>query len=404
MASIDLILRKDKTKTNGTVPVYLRVIKDRRSQYISLKESVIPELWIDSAQEVDRKHPNAKWLNAKFHKRKSDAKGKVLQAEERKRDIRTQELKTEVIGKAPIDFFAFGEAFLKKYESPDKIGTYRARKAMLGKFKTFYKNAPLDMDAFGVNVLTDYIEYQRKELENGNSTIHGNLKFLHAIFRQAIRENLATWNDDPFLKVKVKANSVKREYLTKEEIETIKKLELDPSTKIYHHRNMFLFSCYSGGLGIRELLMLKWSDIRNGRLYFQRKKTSQVNAFPITKQGLDIIGYYKKRNPKAKGHHFIFPAMSNLKDYSDPKYLHNSISSQTTLMNKDLLKIEERAKLSKHLSSHIARHTFATVALSQGIPVDQVQQILGHSNIRETMIYAKTINKAIDNSMKNCRV
>lgn len=178
-----------------------------------------------------------------------------------------------MIGKAPTDFFAFGEAFLKKYESPDKIGTYRARKTMLGKFKTFYNNASLDMDDFKVNVLTDYIEYQRKELKNGNGTIQGNLKFLHAIFRQAIRENLATLNDDPFLKVKVKANLVKREYLTRKEIEKIKKLELDPSMKIFHHRNMFLFSCYSGGLGIREVLMLKWKDVRDGKLYFQRKKT-----------------------------------------------------------------------------------------------------------------------------------
>jgi integrase len=253
-------------------------------------------------------------------------------------------------------------------------------------------------------VLTDYIDYQRKTLKNADSTIRNNLKFLHTVFRQAIKENLVTLNDDPFLKVTIKANPAKREYLTIKEIEAIKKLKIDPATKTYHHRNMFLFSCYSGGLGIRELLMLKWGDVRNGRLYFQRKKTSRVNGFPITGQGLDIIAYYRKCNPKAKDHHFVFPAMSDTKDYNDPKYLHNSISCQTNMMNKDLLKIQEKAKLSKHLSSHIARHTFATIALSQGIPVDQVQQILGHSNIRETMIYAKTINKAIDNSMKNFRV
>lgn len=86
MASIDLILRKDKTKSDGRVPVYIRVLKDRKAQYISIKESVIPDLWIETAQEVDRKHPNAKWLNAKFIKRKSEAKDLVLQAEERKRN------------------------------------------------------------------------------------------------------------------------------------------------------------------------------------------------------------------------------------------------------------------------------------------------------------------------------
>jgi integrase/recombinase XerD len=404
MASIDLILRKDKTKSDGRVPVYIRVLKDRKAQYISIKESVIPDLWIETAQEVDRKHPNAKWLNAKFIKRKSEAKDLVLQAEERKRNIRTQELKAEVIGKSPTDFFVFGEAFLSKYDSPEKIGTYRARKAMLGKFKTFLNNTALYLDNFTVKVLTDYVDYQRKTLKNGNGTIQNNLKFLHAIFNQAIRENLVTLNEDPFPKVKIKADSKKREYLTKKEIELIKKLEIDSSTKMFHHRNMFLFSCYSGGLGIRELLMLKWKDIRDGRLYFQRKKNSQLNSFPITRQGAEIINYYRKLNGGAKDHQFVFPAMSDVKDYSDPDYLHNSISSQTSLVNKSLGAIQEKAELSKHLSSHLARHTFATMALTQGIPVDQVQNILGHSNIRETMIYAKTLSKTIDNSMKKFKI
>ena len=404
MASVDLILRTDKKQSDGKVPVYLRVIKDRKANYISLKETVDPDLWLPEAQEVDRKHSNAKWLNAKFLKRKSEAKDFVLQAEERKRNIRTAELKMEVIGKAPTDFFVFGEAFLRNYDSPEKIGTYRARKAMLGKFKTFFTGAPLDMDNFSVNVLTDYVDYLRKTLKNGNATIQSNLKFLHAIFNQAIRENIVTLNDDPFLKVKIKSDTKKREYLTRKEIEAIKKLKIDPSIKMFHHRNMFLFSCYSGGLGIRELLMLRWKDIRVGKLYFQRKKNSEVNSFPITKQGLEIINYYRKLNRQAKDHHFVFPAMSNAKDYSDPQYLHNSISSQTALMNKNLQEIQNSADLSKHLSTHIARHTFATMALTKGIPIDQVQSILGHSNIRETMIYAKTLSKTIDSSMRKFKI
>jgi site-specific recombinase XerD len=404
MASVDLVLRTDKKQSDGKTPVYLRIIKDRKAKYISLKETVNPDLWLHEAQEVDRKHPNAKWLNAKFLKRKSEAKDFVLQAEERKRNIRTEELKKEIIGGSPIDFFVFGESFIKKYNSSDKIGTYRARKAMLGKFKTFYKNAPLNLDEFAVSILTDYVEYQRKELKNGNGTIQNNLKFLHTIFNQAIRENLATLNDDPFLKVKVKSNPVKREYLIKKEIEAIKKLAIDPGLKMFHHRNMFLFSCYSGGLGIRELLMLRWKDIRDGKLYFQRKKTGQLNSFSITKQGMDIINFYKASTSHAVDNHFVFPAMSNLKDYSDPDFLHNAISTQTSLMNKSLRAIQLKAQISKHLSSHLARHTFATMALTQGIPVDQVQSILGHSNIRETMVYAKTLSQTIDNSMKKFRI
>jgi site-specific recombinase XerD len=275
---------------------------------------------------------------------------------------------------------------------------------MLGKFKTFYKNAPLNLDEFTVSILTDYVEYQRKELKNGNGTIQNNLKFLHTIFNQAIRENLATLNDDPFLKVKIKSNPVKREYLIKKEIEAIKKLAIDPGLKMFHHRNMFLFSCYSGGLGIRELLMLRWKDIRDGKLYFQRKKTGQLNSFSITKQGMDIINFYKASTSHEVDNHFVFPAMSNLKDYSDPDFLHNAISTQTSLINKSLRAIQLKAEISKHLSSHLARHTFATMALTQGIPVEQVQSILGHSNIRETMVYAKTLSQTIDNSMKKFRI
>lgn len=78
MASVDVILRTDKKQSDGKVPVYLRIIKDRKARYISLKETVNPDLWLSEAQEVDRKHSNAKWLNAKFLKRKSEAKDFVF--------------------------------------------------------------------------------------------------------------------------------------------------------------------------------------------------------------------------------------------------------------------------------------------------------------------------------------
>ncbi len=86
-------------------------------------------------------------------------------------------------------------------------------------------------------------------------------------------------------------------------------------------------------------------------------------------------------------------------DLNDPQVSYNQISSATAYVNKNLKILAEKAEIGKHLSFHISRHTWATRALNKGMGIDKVSKIMGHAQIRETMIYAKIVNKDLDKAM-----
>ena len=87
-------------------------------------------------------------------------------------------------------------------------------------------------------------------------------------------------------------------------------------------------------------------------------------------------------------------------DYTKPKVLITAISSATAYTNKDLKTIEDKIELKKHISFHTSRHTFATWALRKGIRIEYVSKLLGHTNIKETQIYAKIVNEELEKAME----
>ena len=100
-----------------------------------------------------------------------------------------------------------------------------------------------------------------------------------------------------------------------------------------------------------------------------------------------------------KPNHFIFPALSYNLNLDDPRAVDLAISRETALFNKNLKILAERAKIEKNISSHMARHTFATRALRKGINVEVVSKIMAHSNIKQTLEYAKIVKLEMDNAM-----
>ena len=158
---------------------------------------------------------------------------------------------------------------------------------------------------------------------------------------------------------------------------------------------MFVFSCYAGGLRISDTLLLKWSNVRDGRINISMRKTGEQLAFKLPTVAVDIVSKYADQKSERQ---YVFPAL-RLKNENNPRELDSAISSANAKINKALKQIATDAGITKNLSFHIARHTFATMALRLGIGIEYVSKILGHSAIKETQIYAKIVNSSIDNAM-----
>ncbi len=203
---------------------------------------------------------------------------------------------------------------------------------------------------------------------------------------------------NPFLRFKLKWQQVKKEFLTEEELLKIENVKLEKNSQKDHHRNMYVFAAYTGGLRISDILQLRWKNFDGEKLFVHTQKTSSAITIKLPNKSLEILKRYKSKNSKPSD--FIFPILKDDLDYSDPRKVFNAISSATAYTNTDLKDIAKAAKVEKHLHFHTSRHTWATRALSKGMRIEYVSKLMGHNSIKTTQIYAKIVNEELEKAME----
>lgn len=397
MATVKVILRIDKKNKQGECPLFLRVTKFRRKQMVSLKIYLKEKEWNKTLCQVKKSHPNSVRLNAFISKKKANAEAEIVTAETKNQTVDSKSLMSKIKGGDRTDFFIFAQRHLDTLKYGKQIGSYRKAKSVIEKLKAYYKSEILFIDEVSYTFLKDYNDYLRDTLKNNSTTVHSNFKVIHTILNEAVSEGLLSRDNHPFVKFKIKAGTTTRAYLIDEEIKAIATLDLESKPKMKIPRDMFIFACYAGGVRISDLLQLRWRDIYEGRMNIQTKKTGSLQVVKLTEKANMILESYK--NTTTKETDFVFPYISSEKEIDTPDKLHDMISKKTALVNKYLKEIAEKAEISKHVSFHVSRHTFATSALRKGVRIEYVSKLMGHSNIKETQIYAKVINEELDKAM-----
>jgi site-specific recombinase XerD len=245
-----------------------------------------------------------------------------------------------------------------------------------------YKVNDIDIRAIDHEFVMSYDFYLRSERNcNNNSTV----KYLKN-FKKIILICIANgWLDkDPFIKYKPKVKPVKRDYLTAEDLELIESKTL-VSDRVSQVRDIFLFSCYTG-LAYADVKKLKRSEIINGIdgqkwVFTSRQKTNTDSRIPLLPKALELMEMYKE-HPQCVDNGLLLPVLSNQK------------------MNSYLKEIADACGITKELTYHIARHTFATtVTLTNGVSIESVSKMLGHTNIRTTQHYAKILDSKVSQDM-----
>lgn len=246
-------------------------------------------------------------------------------------------------------------------------------------YMTFFRN----MQIFKKDVLLSEIDYNfimkynnwLKQQNIMHNTIVGRLRNFKAILNEAKRRKLI--NENPFDNFKIPAMTNKKGYLTKNDIKKLEDIVLDgKENKV---RNAFLFAIYTG-LRFSDVTTLKNENIADGWLKKKMIKTEIKLEIPI-----DTL--------------FDGKALNILAQYKSPEAFSKSINANGTT-NQILKTISQKAKLSKIPTFHMARHTFATILLEDGVPVTTVQKLLGHTKISTTMIYSEINENTIQNDIK----
>ncbi len=395
--SVNVVFFPKRKNKEGEAPIYIRVIKNRKQSYILVGKVHVKD-WDEKNKRVKKSiGENSQRINNYITQKLAEAEGTVLELEAKSKNLNSKNLKEAVVGKAPESFLKYADRFFVEMENKLQASSIDKTKHIIGKVRTYIGKTDLTFDEIDVTWIKKYDAYLRNTLKNSNNTVVANFKLIRRIINEAIKEDIISYDKNPFLKFKLKWENTTKQFLTEEEIEKVEKLDLEDEPATFHARNMYIFATYAGGIRISDLVQLKWSNYDGDRILINTQKTNSTVSVKLPQKAKDILALYYSEgiNPNA----FIFPYFDLSKDYSDGRYLYRAISTAGTLCNKELIKIADLAHIDKHIHFHTSRHTWATRALKKGMRIEYVSKLMGHASIKTTQVYAKIVNEELDKAM-----
>ncbi|MEP1095976.1 MAG: site-specific integrase [Cyclobacteriaceae bacterium] len=385
------IVRASRSKSS-LLPIYLRITVDGKRSEISTKEYVAAAKWNSQKGRIKGNSEDVRLINARLDTWETKVKEHYnLNIRDEKR-ISAQVLKDAVLGvvEKSNDFISQFEAHEREVKSKIGIdyskGTHKNYVATLKHLRNFlsnkYRGGVVTLKDLDYDFIEGFESYLKLEVGNSNNGAIKHIQRLKKVVHLAIKRGKITNN--PFAAYKVKKEKVNREFLSPNELRTIEDLVLTNKT-LETVRDLFVFTCYTGA-SYSDLADLTCENVGRGVdgnlwLTIERNKTGVVARIPLLFPAKRIMDKYAN-HPASLNSGSLLPVMSNQK------------------MNHYLKKVAEMCSINKPVTCHIGRHTFATtITLSNDIPIETVSQMLGHTCLRTTQIYAKVIEKKVSHDM-----
>ena len=390
-----------KPNKEGKYQVAIRITKERKSSYVRLGQYVDKSQWDGKARRVKKNHPNSTRLNALISKKLSEVNKLHLSNELEDKQSTAQTIhKVYLNKKEKSSFFDEAEKYLANLLQEGKYNRYVSNKPRVERFQKFLKGKDIKFEEITVSLLNQFKAYLKGKHKVSERTAINYLIVIRTIYNQGIKSGLVDQKFYPFGKDKMPIrfpDSVKLG-LSKEELETLIKLDLSEHPKIHHARNIWLFSFYFAGMRVSDVLRLKWSDLKEGRLYYTMGKNNKTGSLKIPDQALLVLEEYKSTQRSKDD--VIFPELKMVDDFSDKYLVQRKISYGVKNLNKYLKKLGELAGFDKKLTMHIARHTFGNIS-GDRIPIQMLQKLYRHSNVTTTINYQKSfILKDADDALE----
>ena len=383
-------LKRDKIKKNGKVPIFCRITIDKAATRFNLKVEIDEKLWnVDFGRAIG-KFKETVDINKILDNTSASLHTIYQKILNKDNYVTAEKVKNSYLGLS-TDSTALLQLYQQHNDDMEKAVGITVAKATLQKYQVTYKRleefmkfryniSDINLKEIDHRFITDFELFLRTNSKCNINTTYKYMRFFKKIVIMA--RNNGWILTDPFGNYKIRYEKVDRGYLTDHELQLM--IDKDYGiARLEQVRDVFIFCCYTG-LAYVDVRKLTFDDIQvsfDGELWFiaKRKKTNvpfHVKLLPIAKQLIEQYRTVAKSN-------FVFPVPSNAEN-----------------MNRCLRRIAKQCGISKRISSHLARHTMATtVCLSQGVPIETVSQMLGHSCITTTQIYAKITNDKISKDM-----
>lgn len=378
----------------GQANIYLRITLNQRRVNISLKRKIDINLWNPTSQRLDCTSEMAQKINLDLNHIRSEVHRIYDQLRFEKRPFTVQEIKNIYLGenskhKSFDDLIQYFNENLGHTLRPNILKQYQTSQRYMQDFihKRFRKKdiylSDLDFGfILGFEKFLKGFSPKQGQQSMGHNTAMKHIKRLKRLITLAYR---IEWIErDPFLNYRVRIKKTEREFLTDLELAAIEELSFS-IRRLKIVRDLFIFSCYTG-ISYGDIVQLSKSNLVlgiDGALWISSKriKTGVTFKIPILPRAGSIINEYQDSMSDSACDQLL-PRLSNQK------------------LNSYLKEIADRAGIRKNLTFHMARHTFATtITLSNGVPIETVSKMLGHTKLATTQIYSRVVEKKISDDM-----
>jgi len=381
---------KKKVLRDGLCPVMVRIRIGRDMVQFSCKLDADPNLWDVRAGRVNGKSHHARNVNSEIDKINVALNAKYKEIISMKGSVMATELKNACQGISSAQetllyiFRQHNEEYKKRAGINNSIKTWLSYNNSLNHLERFinmkYNVSDMLFRQLDYSFIENYDFYLRIDLKMKPRSVLHKISCLRKITKIAIDKGFIS--RDPFYNYSAERPKTIQRYIPIDEVE---KLIRSPQMSYSQEftRDMFVFSCFTG-LAYIDLCNLKNGQIikmDDGSLWLniRRQKTDSISKIPLLDVPLEIL---EKYNGTVTGDK-IFPMKSPVS------------------MNLQLKKVAKHCGIDRHLTFHMSRHTFATeICLSQDVPIETVNQMLGHSKLSTTQIYAKITQNKVEQDME----
>lgn len=387
--SLKISLDKRRQKKDGSYPIILRLSHFRKTTSISLGQSVPQEYWDEKNEKIKKAFSgtsSVSKLNNRLLKEKTRAIDIVNDLYENKKlnFLTVLQLKSRIVKTVSNDsFYEYSLRLVKELNDAKHFGNANTYYAITKVLKKFHDRNDLKFN----DVNYDFLKrFESWHFSRGNSVngLSAYMRTIRAIYNKAIKSGIISKDAYPFTNYKIKTAPTEKRAIDINSLKSILLLKLDEKDNLFHYRNYFLTSYMLYGISFIDMAFLKLENIIDNRIKFQRRKTSRPYDIKVTSQLRELLSFYLKDKIKSD---FIFPIIT--RDTFELQY--KDVLWARKRYNKGLKEIARLCNIDERLTSYVSRHSFATQAMLQDVPLQAISTMLGHNRLTTTQIYLKSL-------------
>lgn len=391
--SIHFWLNMAKIK-NDSAPIYARITVNGKRAEISLKRDISVAYWDSNSKRAKTRTPGAKMLNNYLDEVYANLLDCHKQITSEFKLVTAHNIKARFLGedeqnKTLMDLVDYHDNNMKSVLKPGTLKNYFTTEKYLKLFlQKKMKVNDIYLKQLSYGFIIDFEQFLRSTPSINKAQPLNNNGIMKHLERFKKLINLAAdleWIEkNPYARFKLKFSKYERAFLSKSELHVLESGTLKQETHI-KTRDVFVFACYTG-LSYIDVKLLSKNNIVKGIdgdywIFTSREKTEKPVKIPLLDKALEIINKYDGTSLDT-----LLPVYSNQK------------------VNVYLKQITLELKIPKKLTFHSARHTFATtVTLSNGVPIETVSKLLGHSKLTTTQVYARVIEQKVSSDILNLK-